>query len=97
MQRRGLWWVIAPTYIDNLPYPLMPQEMVLLDFLAAAWPVVVYVLLEGNALLEVLQQVHPGAFDILKADGGVTLVRRVAGRVGAAGGATHDAATAAGS
>ena len=53
------------------------QEMVLLDFVAAAWPVVVYVLLEGGALLAVLQRNHPGVFDAIEGDGGVTLVRKL--------------------
>lgn len=34
----------------------------LLDFVASAWPVVVYVLLEGSALLAVLEHNHPGDF-----------------------------------
>lgn len=53
------------------------QEMVLLDFVATAWPVVVYVLLEGRLLLDTLQREHPGVFDTLKVDGGVTITRRV--------------------
>ncbi len=34
----------------------------MLDFVASAWPVVVYVLLEGSALLAVLEHNHPGDF-----------------------------------
>jgi hypothetical protein len=52
------------------------QEMVLLDFVATAWPVVVYVLLEGRLLLDTLQRDHPGVFDTAKVDGGVTISRR---------------------
>jgi hypothetical protein len=52
------------------------QEMVLLDFVATAWPVVVYVLLEGKLLLDTLERNHAGVFDVAKVDGGVTLSRR---------------------
>ena len=50
--------------------------MVLLDFVATAWPVVVYVLLEGRLLLDTLLREHPGVFDTAKVDGGVTITRR---------------------
>ena len=50
--------------------------MVLLDFVATAWPVVVYVLLEGRLLLDTLQRNHPGVFDTAKVDGGVMITRR---------------------
>jgi hypothetical protein len=50
--------------------------MVLLDFVATAWPVVVYVLLDGRMLLDTLERNHPGVFTVQKAGGGVTLQRR---------------------
>lgn len=65
MMMSSLWSAMKPL-----------QEIVLLDFVASAWPVVVYVLLEGGVLWEVLRREHEGAFEILKGDGGVVLKRR---------------------